>query len=268
MYSQTLTLLLVGCGKMGSALLARWPQQFADARFDVIDPAHTQRNTSQVNWHKNLDALPQDYAPGVVVFAVKPQQLGDILPAYGKRFGNAPLYISIAAGKNLQFLTSGLGGRVQVVRAMPNTPALVGQGMTALCANGTLPASARNIAAQLMLAVGKVEWINNEGLMDAVTALSGCGPAYMFLFLESLVEAGVDAGLPENVAKSLILQTAAGSLALAGQTHENFEQLCKNVMSPGGATEAAITLLKNNNILKSIMKEAVLAATKKSKELG
>ena len=253
---------------MGSALLARWLQYFPESHFDVIELDHTQRNSAQVTWHKSLDALPQDYPQVFVVFAVKPQQLGDLLPAYGKRFGNVPLYISVAAGKDLQFLASRLGERMQVVRAMPNTPALAGQGMSVLCASGTLPASARNVATQLMQAVGKVEWVSDESLMDAVTALSGSGPAYVFLFLECLVKAGMAAGLSENIARTLTLQTVSGSLALAEQSQDSFEQLRKNVTSPGGTTEAALAVLMKNNAMENIVKEAVLAAAKRSKKLS
>jgi len=257
----THSLLLVGCGKMGGALLARWKTTFPNYRFDVIEPNSTQ-------WHKNLGALPDNYTPGVIVFAVKPQQLDAILPAYCKRFGShSPLYISIAAGKNLAFYADHLGAHAHVVRVMPNTPALVGQSMSVLSAADTLPASMRNTATQLMEAVGKVEWLDDESLMDAVTALSGSGPAYVFLFLDSLVKGGIAAGLPENIAKTLALQTVSGSLALAAGSHENLGQLRQNVTSPGGTTEAALKVLMSNNMLENMMKEAVLAATKRSKEL-
>jgi len=262
------SLLLVGCGKMGGALLERWQQSTLIERFDVIEPQYAAPG-SRVTWHRNLESLPPDYVPDVVVFAVKPQHLDAVLPAYKIRFGNAnPLYISIAAGKKLSFYASHLGERAHIVRAMPNTPAMVGEGMTVLCSAPTLPASAKKIALDLMSAVGKAEWLPNESLMDAVTAISGCGPAYVFLFLESMVKAGVAVGLPEDMAKILSCQTVLGSLKLAAQSGKTLEQLRIQVASPGGATEAALNILMQSNNLQSLLEKAVDSATARSKQLS
>ncbi len=247
---------------MGGALLTRWKTQFPDYRFDVIEP------NAEGKWHKNLAALPQDYHPDIIVFAVKPQELEKILPEYRTRFAAKPLYMSIAAGKDTAFFKKALGEHAHVVRAMPNTPALVGESMSVLYAADTLPASARNLATQLMQAVGKVEWLTDESLMDAVTALSGSGPAYVFLFLDALTKAGVAAGLPEAMAKTLAMQTVHGSLALAGQSAEGFEQLRKNVTSPGGTTEAALKILMKDGALETLVKEAVSAAVRRSMEMS
>jgi len=258
-----LNLLLVGCGKMGGALLSRWQHKFHDMHFDVIEPQY-----QKPGWHKNLESLPKDYTPSVIVFAVKPQQLPELLPTYGKRFGNTPLYISIAAGKTTAFFRQHLGNHIRIVRAMPNLPATVGKGITVLYAANTLPQSARDTARKLMEAVGVVEWIENESLMDAVTAISGSGPAYVFLFLEALTKAGFAAGLPEKTAKMLAIEMLAGSCALVAEAHDSFEQLRKNVTSPGGTTEAALKILMKDNVLEKLLKDAVLAAAKKSKELA
>lgn len=266
--SPVTSLLLVGCGNMGGALLERWKQSSAASRIDIIDPTHRQKNESAICWHANLESLPVDYAPQVIILAVKPQQLAEILPSYKIRFGSAPLYISIAAGKTLAFYKQHLGEHAHVVRAMPNTPALIAQGMSVLCASATLPASARKIATDLLQAVGKVEWIEDEAQMDAVTAISGCGPAYVFLFLESLVAAAVQAGLSEPLARTLALQTISGSTALAAQSGKNFQHLRVDVASPGGATEAALAVLMQGDAMKALIGEAVMAAEKRSHTLS
>ena len=263
------SLLLVGCGKMGGALLECWKHSSIASRYDIIDPTHTQKNESNIGWHKNLAALSPTYVPTIIVLAVKPQQLDELLPEYRIRFsaGN-PLILSIAAGKTLSYYQKHLGEHTHIVRAMPNTPALVGQGMTVLCAVETLPASARKIAGDVMKAVGKIEWLENETLMDAVTAISGCGPAYAFLFLDGLVATGVKAGLPEALAKNLAIQTLSGSLALAEQSLKSFEQLRLDVTSPGGATAAALAVLMQDDALIKLIEEAVMAAKKRSSELS
>ena len=263
------TLLLVGCGKMGSALLERWKQNFPATQFHIIDPHHTATNEPNVSWHRNLEALPQNINPTVIVLAVKPQQLADILPPYRKRFAKtSPLYLSIAAGKTLAFYAEHLGDHAHIVRAMPNTPALVGQGITALCSSPTLPAAAKKTSMDLLQAVGKVEWLDSESLMDAVTAISGCGPAYVFLFLESLVQAGIACRLSEAMAKSLAVQTVYGSLQLSEHSGKSYEQLRTEVASPGGATEAALKVLTANDAFKALVETAVLTAKKRSEELS
>ena len=263
------TLILVGCGKMGSALLARWKQTFTNTEFHIIDPHHTGPSEPRITWHKNLDSIPQSFTPNVIVFAAKPQQLDEILPPYRAHFEkSAPLYLSIAAGKNISYYTKNLGEHAHIVRAMPNTPALIGKGMTALVSVPTLPAAQHKIATDLMSAVGKIEWLESESLMDAVTAVSGCGPAYLFLFLDDLIKAGIACGLSESMAKSLAVTTIHGSLHLAEHSGKSFEELRKEVASPGGATQAALDVLMDNGALEELLKNALAAATKRSKELS
>ena len=265
------SLLLIGCGKMGGALLSRWQHTHPAGiqHFDVIEPDHYHANTSTVTWHSSLESLPQDYAPDIIVFAVKPQLLATLLPIFHARFGaSLPLYISIAAGKTLRFFLSHLGPQARVVRAMPNTAAAIGEAVTALAATPSVSASAKNMATQIMEAAGHVLWLDDEAQMDTVTALSGSGPAYVFLFLEALTNAAMAAGLPEKIARSLAIQTLKGSCGLAGQSHESFEQLRKNVTSPGGTTEAALSVLMAGGTFEKLVKEAVLKAAARSKELA
>jgi pyrroline-5-carboxylate reductase len=267
----TSSLLLVGCGKMGSALLARWQHTHPAGiqHFFVVEPDHYHANTPLVTWVTSLESLPGDFVPDIIVFAVKPQLLPSLLPEYRARFSGAhPLFISIAAGKTLRAFSTQLGEHARVVRAMPNTAALIGEAMTVLCAAPSVSAAARNIATQLMQAVGQVIWIEDESQMDAVTALSGSGPAYVFLFLESLTNAGVAAGLPPDVARSLAIKTVSGSCALAAQSSEPFEILRKNVTSPGGTTEAALGILMNDGKFEKLLTEAVSKAVKRSHELS
>jgi len=262
------SLLLVGCGKMGGALLDRWKRSPGIPHFHVIDPHHASANESLVTWHRDLKSLPENYTPNVIVFAIKPQELESVLPQYRERFTNEkPIYISIAAGKTLAFYAHHLGEHAHVIRAMPNTPALAGHGMTVLCGSATLPASAQKIAMDLMNTTGKAEWLPDESLMDSITAISGCGPAYVFLFLDSLVKAGIAAGLPEAMSKTLAVQTVSGSLALCEHSGKSFEQLRIQVASPGGATEAALNVLMRDNALVKLMEEAVMAAKERSGDL-
>jgi pyrroline-5-carboxylate reductase len=263
------TLLLIGAGRMGSALLEGWQRDSAPTigRFLVVDPQRYQQNSETIFWYKTPDELPADLAPDVVVFAIKPQEMKAQLATYKARFsGKDPLYISIAAGKTLKFLTKQLGKDARIVRGMPNLAALVGRGMTVLVADKNLPESARHTASALMHAVGKVEWAE-EALMDTVTAISGSGPAYVFLFLESLVNAGIEAKLPHELAETLALETVAGSCALADEHHESLEELRQNVTSPGGTTEAALKVLMRGKALEKLMKKAVKAAAKRSRKL-
>lgn len=263
------TLLLIGAGRMGSALLEGWQRDSAPdiAHFAIVDPNRYQQNTERLSWYKTPEELPKDFSPDVVVLAVKPQEMKAQLAAYKACFtGKDPLYISIAAGKTLKFLTKHLGKDARIVRGMPNLAALVGRGMTVLVADKNLPEASRHTASSLMHAVGKVEWAD-EKLMDTVTAISGSGPAYVFLFLESLVHAGIDAGLPAELAQTLALETAFGSCALAAEHQQNLEELRQKVTSPGGTTEAALKVLMRGNALEKLMKKAVKAASKRSRKL-
>jgi len=261
-------LLLIGCGNMGRALLARWAETLA-AEFSpiiVVEPnaASLPKNISQV---KQISELPEAFAPGVVVLAVKPQSLESLLPEIGKKFGNAPTYLSIAAGKTLGFYESILPKPASIVRSMPNTPAMVGEGMTALIGNGSLSAQGKSAATKLMSAVGETVWLESEDQMDAVTAISGSGPAYFFTFMANLVEAAVKNGLAPEVAEQLVKQTAMGAAKLAKNSSDGLCTLTKNVTSPGGTTAAALAVFENGKALENVVNDAVSAAIKRAREL-
>ncbi len=258
------SLLLIGCGNMGSAMLASWKKNPAHGITDlyVIDP-----NYSASESFNDISDFPSDIKPDVIMFAVKPQQLADILPEYKKRFGGYPLYISIAAGKTIEFFAEYLGSDAKIIRAMPNTPAFVGKATTALCAGVNISDEQKMLATRLMEAFGKAIWVVEKD-MDAVTAISGSGPAYVFLFLDVLTKAGVNAGLDAEVAKTLAAGMLHGSVHLAEKSEKNFTQLRENVTSKGGTTEAAISVLMQNDALENLIDNAVQEAIKRAKELA
>lgn len=258
------SLLLVGCGNMGSAMLASWKKNTAHGinNFYVIDPNQSVGET----FFSNLSALPNNIEPEIVLFAVKPQQLSDLLPEYKKRFAAKPLYISIAAGKSIGFFLNGLGAEIAIVRAMPNTPALVGKAMTALCSGSKVSQAQKMLATNLFSAFGKAVWVD-ENKMDAVTAISGSGPAYLFLFLEAFTKAAINAGIDVETAKILAGETLHGSIHLAERSNKSISELRENVTSKGGTTEAALGVLMGDNALENLLDRAVKAAIERAKTL-
>lgn len=269
-------LLLVGCGKMGGALLAGWLARGsagAHAPVTIVEPAAGAttafRGKPGIGILNGAGDLPPDAVFDVVVFATKPQGLEKIAPDY-RRFARAgTVFLSIAAGRTIAFFESHLGSAAAVVRSMPNTPAAVGRGITVACANRTVTPAQRGICADLLAAVGEVAWVDDEALLDPVTAVSGSGPAYVFLLVESLAEAGVQAGLPPDLAMKLARATVAGSGELLHQATEAAEQLRRNVTSPGGTTAAALdVLMAKDGGLQELMARAIAAATRRSRELA
>lgn len=240
---------------MGSAMLTRWREKMPAGISDFVVVASSK------------DSIPQNLSPRVVVLAVKPQQLEAVLPEYKKRFGSAPLYISIAAGKRLEFFAKHLGDDARVIRTMPNTPAQVGKAVTAMCANSLVNDKDKEIAKTLMNAIGISLWLE-ENKMDGFTALAGSGPAYVFLFLEALAKAGLAVGLEEGVAKTIALEMVHGSIHLAAKSQEDFATLRKNVTSKGGTTEAALDVLMGEDALEKLVETAVLAAAKRAEILA
>ncbi|MHA1564387.1 MAG: pyrroline-5-carboxylate reductase [Alphaproteobacteria bacterium] len=263
-------LLLVGGGKMGIALLKGWlARGLAPENAFVIEPnpqaeIHAIEGITTVG---DVDALP-NVRPAVVVLAVKPQVMDGALPAYRRFVDSATVFLSIAAGKTIAGLTSYLGEDVSLVRAMPNTPAAVGRGITVLCANRLVSPVQREVCGQLMAAVGEVAWIDDEGQMDAVTGVSGSGPAYVFLLVEALAAAGRAEGLPEGLAMRLARATVAGSGALLHEVDEDAAQLRVNVTSPAGTTAAALDVLMGEDGLTPLLERAVRAAAARSRELA
>lgn len=266
--------LLVGCGKMGSALLSGWlaaGRAGPQAPAVVVEPAlsmATFEGKPGLRLVRDPAGIPADVAPGVVVFAVKPQGMETVVPAYRRYVAPATVFLSIAAGRTLGFLASHLGADAACVRSMPNTPAAIGRGITVACANPAVSAAQRQRCEALLSAVGEVAWVGDEALLDPVTAVSGSGPAYVFLLVEALAEAGVASGLPAELAMRLARATVAGSGELLHGSSEAAEQLRRNVTSPGGTTAAALEVLMTKDGLSALMTRAVAAATRRSRELA
>lgn len=260
-------ILLVGCGKMGGALLAGWKKRRIAQSILVVEPAPTALPKG-VKRHAAPETLPKSFSPSAVVFAVKPQALADVLPAYRRFADGGTVFLSIAAGKTLGFFARHLGDGAPVVRAMPNTPAAIGRGIAVACANATVAAPQRALCDRLLAAAGEVAWVGDEALLDPVTAVSGSGPAYVFLLIECLAQAGIAAGLPPDLATMLARATVAGSGELARLSPEDAAQLRRNVTSPGGTTEAALKILMAEDGLAPLLRRAVAAATDRSRQLA
>jgi pyrroline-5-carboxylate reductase len=268
--------LLVGCGKMGGALLSGWLARGtagADAPVFIIEPAEAAtssfRGKPGVTIIGDAAALPPGPAPSVVVFAVKPQGMDNVVPAYRRFVSPATVFLSIAAGRTIGSFEKHLGTDAAIVRTMPNTPAAVGRGITVACANAHVAAAQRELCSALLSAVGEVAWVDREKLLDPVTAVSGSGPAYVFLLVEALAAAGEAAGLPADLAMRLARATVTGSGELLHQSTDPADQLRRNVTSPGGTTAAALeVLMAPRGGMAALMKRAVAAATKRSRELA
>jgi pyrroline-5-carboxylate reductase len=273
MLSAARPLLLVGGGKMGEALLGGWLGQglAADAVLIVEPDASRRRMLAELHGVRAV-AEPGELAgtppPGGLLLAVKPQMMDAALPAYAGRVAADTLVISIAAGKPIILFERALGAGVGVVRAMPNTPAAVGRGVTVLCANAAVGGAQRALAERLMTAVGAVHWVTDEEQMHAVTAVSGSGPAYVFHLIEALAAAGARAGLPETLAMELARGTVSGAGELARQSAETPAQLRTNVTSPGGTTAAALAELMGPDGIGPVLQRAVAAAAARSRELA
>ncbi len=265
-------LLLVGCGKMGGALLRGWlERELEPTKVTVVEPGTGARDEVAAlgaTVVARLDEIEAGLQPAFVVLAVKPQMMEAVLPDCRRFVAPGVAFLSIAAGTTLATFEAALGGESAVIRVMPNTPAAVGRGMSVLCANAGVTESQKAIAGALMAAVGEVAWIDDEAMMDAVTGVSGSGPAYVFLMIETLAEAGVEAGLPRELATQLARATVAGAGELARLSEEPAEQLRRNVTSPGGTTAAALEVLMAEDGLPELMKRAVAAAAKRGRELG
>ena len=235
-------LLLVGGGKMGGALLAGWlegglpPGNVVVVEPDTAEAAHLAPLGVAVV--PDAADVPDDFVPEVIVFAVKPQVMDGVAPLYAGLAGAGGVALSIAAGVPIARFEGHLGA-IPIVRAMPNTPAAIGRGITVACANGKVSAEQRAACGELLAAVGEVGWVDDEALMDAVTAVSGSGPAYVFLLIECLAAAGEAAGLSPALASQLAAATVSGAGELARVADEDPAQLRKNVTRPGAPTAAA-----------------------------
>lgn len=259
-------LVLLGCGKMGSAMLQGWLDQgLPRSAVWVIDPFPSDWLKS-TGVHLNTD-LPA--RPAVVLIAVKPQMMGDALPTLAAMGNGETLFISVAAGTPIAQFQTVLGDLTPIVRAMPNTPAAIGKGITAIIGNVHASASALGMAEGLLQAVGQVVRLQSESQMDAVTGVSGSGPAYVFHLIETLAAAGEAQGLPADLALQLAKATVAGAGALAELSDETPSQLRVNVTSPNGTTQAALEVLMSaTDGFPPLLNRAVAAATDRSKELA
>jgi pyrroline-5-carboxylate reductase len=262
-------LALVGAGKMGAALLEGWLQLGFDPRNVVVVDPHPAPEIVALS-QRGLVLNPPKGAVGniaAVVLAVKPQVADAVLPAVAALVGAGTVVLSIMAGKTLASLQAALPGAA-VVRAMPNTPAAIGRGISVAVANAAATAEQRQTAQRLLAAAGAVEWIDDESLMDAVTAVSGSGPAYVFLLAETLARAGVAAGLPQELAARLARETVTGAGELLRRSPLDPATLRANVTSPGGTTAAALAVLMGADGFEPLLEQAVAAATARSRALS
>ena len=263
--------LLIGAGKMGGALLDGWLARGLDpSSVFVIDPALPDHALGKLEG-LGVKMAPQPGElsdPAAILIAVKPQNAEAALPIAARFAGSSTVAISIMAGTTLKTLVAGLGDGAAIVRAMPNTPAAVGRGITGAFSGHGVDEVKHARAETLLNAVGEVVWVEEEGLIDAVTGVSGSGPAYVFLLVEAMAKAGVAAGLPPETALKLARKTVEGAGELLRQSPEPAEILRKNVTSPNGTTAAALEVLMAKDGLDPLMEKAIAAATRRAKELA
>ena len=267
-------LVLLGCGKMGSAMLKGWlqrPDQFR--HISIIEPSGLSpviASSDLISCHASLDAVLQSDAEPIdfVVLAVKPQMMAEAIAPFGQIACDDIVFLSIAAGLSCDWISRQLGGRGHIVRAMPNTPASVGAGITAIYKSETVAEHQQEFCVSLLQAVGEVIIIPDEEMMDAVTALSGSGPAYVFLLAEAMESAGVKLGLPEALSKKLARGTVFGAGTLLMKNRSESSVLRENVTSKGGTTAAALSVLMRDDDLVKLVLAAMQDAKDRSRELG
>jgi pyrroline-5-carboxylate reductase len=263
-------IVLVGCGRMGSALLKGWLARGVKSIAVVEPKPSAQLKALAKKKSISLFAAPSELRgkPSVCVVAIKPQVLkGEAATLAGFAAGGA-LMISIAAGTSVAALTNAWGRKARIIRAMPNTPGAIGAGITGIFAAKGVTAADKKRAVSLLSALGETEWVSKEKLIDSVTAVSGSGPAYLFLMAEALTEAGVAEGLPRAQAEKFARATVAGAGALLAADMTSASKLREAVTSPGGTTAAALVVLMAADGLPALMKRAVRAAAKRAEELG
>jgi pyrroline-5-carboxylate reductase len=264
-------LLLVGCGKMGSSILRR--ALLANFIRDAVvvepmpAPDFAQQN-KQILWVDGVAKIPADFMPDIVLFAVKPQSMAEVIPLYAHY--NQALFLSIAAGVTLARLQTYLqnSGGSGIVRVMPNLPASIGEGISVAAANAKVSSTERSQCDQLLSGVGDVIWLDDEKLLDAVTAVSGSGPAYVFALCEAMTNAGIKLGLTPELSAQLARKTLIGSGALLDQSTESAESLRHAVTSKGGTTEAALNVLFQKDAFQKLTDEALAAAASRARELA
>ena len=263
------TLVLVGAGKMGSAMLDGWLARGLDPKkIIVIEPEPVKAVKALARRGVKLNPKDKVGVASAILIAVKPQSAPEALPQLARYIDKATLVLSIMAGRTVGFLEKLLPAGTAIVRAMPNTPAAIGRGISVAVANAKISKRQRKQASDLLAAIGKVEWVPDEALMDAVTALSGSGPAYIFLLAECMTRAGVAAGLPPELATRLARETVAGSAELLHRSDLDAATLRQNVTSPGGTTAAALEVLMGPGGFDQLLTQAIAAATRRSRDLA
>jgi pyrroline-5-carboxylate reductase len=263
------SLLLVGAGKMGGAMLDGWiARGLAPKRIVVIEPQPGKAVKALTRRGIKLNPKGKIAAAAAIVIAVKPQSAPAALPPLRPYVGQTTLVLSIMAGRTIGFLEQSLSPGTAIVRAMPNTPAAIGRGISVAVGNAKVSTRQRKLASDLLAAIGKVEWAGDETLMDAVTALSGSGPAYVFLLAEAMTKAGIAAGLPADLASCLARETVAGSGELLHRSALDAATLRQNVTSPGGTTAAALEVLMGPGGFDELLTRAIAAATRRGRELA
>lgn len=268
-----MNVILVGCGNMGFAMLSGWLSagKLKPDQVVVVEPNEGLRARAVGLGVATAEApagIPSGFSADLVVVAVKPQVIRDVLAGYAARGGAATTFLSIAAGTPISTFEDVLGAGTPVIRCMPNTPASIGKGMMVTFANPHVAAATVDSVRDLLSASGEVAAIGSESLMDAVTAVSGSGPAYVFHFIECLTAAAQAVGLPQETARLLAMQTVHGAAALAAESREDPGELRRQVTSPNGTTAAALEVLMGEDRLKKLVGEAVEAARARSVELG
>jgi pyrroline-5-carboxylate reductase len=261
--------LLLGAGKMGSAMLDGWlARGLAPGKIVVLEPQPGKAVKALTRRGLKLNPKGKAATAAAIVVAVKPQSAPEAVPAVRGFVGKSTLVVSIMAGRPLRFLESALPAGTAIVRAMPNTPAAIGRGITTAVGNANVSGKQRKQAGDLLSAIGAVEWTSDEGLMDAVTAVSGSGPAYVFLLAEAMTKAGIAAGLPVALAARLARDTVAGSGELLHRSGLDATTLRQNVTSPGGTTAAALEVLMGPGGFDALLTKAIAAATRRGRELA
>jgi len=262
-------LVLAGAGKMGGAMLDGWlARGLKPKQITVIEPHPGKTIKALARRGLKLNPKGNAAAASAIVIAVKPQTVLEALPPLAAYTGKSTLVLSIMAGRTVAFLEGSLPAGTAIVRAMPNTPAAIGRGISVAFANARISTSQRKLASDLLAAIGKVEWITDEARMDAVTALSGSGPAYVFLLAEAMASAGIAAGLPPALATRLARETVTGSAELMHRSDLDAATLRQNVTSPGGTTAAALDVLMGPGGFEHLLTQAIIAATRRSRELA
>jgi pyrroline-5-carboxylate reductase len=262
------TLVLLGAGKMGGAMLDGWlARGLSPKKMTVIEPLPPKSIKALARRGLTLNPKKPIKNVSVIVIAVKPQSAPGALPALAAHAGQSTLIISVMAGRTIGSIERFLP-KTAVVRAMPNTPAAIGRGITVAVPSARVSARQRKLAGDLLAAIGKVEWVHDEKLMDAVTAVSGSGPAYVFLLAEAMTKAGIAAGLPTELAATLARETVAGSGELLSRSLLDATTLRQNVTSPGGTTAAALEVLMGPDGFDVLLTRAIAAATRRGRELA